>query len=554
MKQRFLIISLLTIAAIFALSQWLYFRVDMTADKRYSISQPTKGLLQRIEAPIDVTLYLDGELNSGFLKLKNGVIDLIDEFKQYSKEDIDLQIENPNDFSQDQLTQFYQTLYQHGLTPTEVNERDRDGKLTKQTVFPFVNIHLDNRSLFVPLLQNVRGKSGAENLNASVETLEYRFTDALRRLTTQHPVKIAFIEGHGELPEPYVYDVELAFSQYFQVDRGVIGKDASMLDEYKAIVIADPKDKFSETDKYIIDQYIMRGGRVLWVIDGVQISDDGLSTDGFTPAIPLDLNLTDMLFRYGMRVNPVLIQDQQCLSVPVNISNDPSAPDYQPMPFYYAPLLLTSFDSPVSKNVSQIMSSFSSTVDLVGDGDGQHREFLLATSNASRLVPVPAKIDLMEIDLEKTLFQHSYLPVAACVDGKFNSLYQHRVKPDSIVNDKPLLASGVSRQIIIASGSVIRNEVQKGEPLPVGYDRMTGMRFGNRDFILNAMLYLTDDEGWIDLRNKEITLRLLNTNISRNSRRRIQAVTIAVPLVLLGIVALFTLLFRQRRYAKKQLS
>ncbi len=550
MKYRLIIISLLTIAAIFVLSQWLYFRLDLTADKRYSISQPTKQLLHNIEAPVDITLYLDGELNSGFLRLKNSVVDIVEEFKQYAKEEIELEIENPNDYTQDQQTQFYQTLYKNGLTPTEVNERDRDGKLTKQTVFPFARIHIDNRSLYVPLLQNIRGKSGAENLNASIETLEYRLTDALRRLMTQQPVKIAFIEGHGELPEPYVYDVELAFSQYFQVDRGVIGLDATMLDDYKAIVIADPKDKFSETDKYIIDQYIMRGGRVLWLIDGVQISDDGLSTDGFTPAIPLDVNLTDMLFRYGMRVNPVLVQDQQCLSVPVNISNDPSAPDYQPMPFYFAPLLLTSFDSPVSKNVSQIMSSFTSTVDLVGDGEGQHREYLLATSNASRLVPVPAKIDLMEIDLETTLFQYSYLPVAACVDGKFNSLYQHRVKPDSIVNDRPLLASGLSRQIIVASGSIIRNEVQKGEPLPVGYDRMSGMRFGNRDFILNAMLYLTDDEGWIDLRNKEITLRLLNTNISRNSRHRIQAVTIVVPLVILALTALATVFFRRRRYAK----
>lgn len=540
----------MVIAAVVILSQWLFFRLDITADKRYSVSEPTKQLLRGLDEPVDVTLYLDGELNSGFLRLQNAVIDMLDEFNRYATYGVDVRVENPNEYPQDQLTDFYQTLYKHGLSPTEVNERDRDGKLTKQTVFPFAKIHIDDRSLLITLLQNMRGKSGAENLNTSIESLEYQLSDALRRLTPHAVTKIAFIEGHGELPEPYVYDAELAFSQYFQVDRGVIGKEAGMLDEYRAIVIADPKTPFSETDKYIIDQYIMQGGRVLWLVDGVQISDEGLSTDGFTPAIPLDLNLTDMLFRYGIRVNPVLVQDQQCLSVPVNISADASAPDYQPMPFYYAPLLLTSFDSPVSKNVSQIMSSFISTVDFVGEGAGQSREYLLATSNASRLVPVPAKIDVMELDLEQTVFAQSYLPAAVSIDGRFESLFSHRMVPDSIEGGHAKRTEGVSRQIVVAAGSVIRNEVQKGEPLPMGYDRLSGMRFGNRDFILNAMLWLTDDEGWIQLRSKEITLRLLNNNVSRNSRHRIQAVTVVFPFLLLAIVALCAWLIRRYRYSK----
>ena len=548
MRHKTFVISLLIIAAIILLSQWLSFRVDMTADKRYSISQPTRQLLRNLEAPVDITLYLDGELNSGFLRLQNAVVNLADEFRQYAAEGVELEIINPNSFAENEMRDFYQSMYKNGLSPTEVNERDRDGKLTKQTLYPFAKIHLADRSLFVPLLQNQRGKSGAENLNASIETLEYRFTDALRRLTPHQPVKIAFIEGHGELPEPYVYDAELAFSQYFQVDRGVIGNDASMLNEYKAIVIADPQTPFSEADKYIIDQYIMRGGRVMWLVDGVHISDDGLSKDGFTPAIPMDINLTDMLFRYGVRINPVLVQDQQCLSVPVNISSDASASDYQPMPFYYAPLLLTSFDSPVSKNVSQVMSSFVSTIDFVGEGAGQSREYLLATSNASRLINTPAKIDVTELDLESTLFQYAYVPVAVSIDGQFESLFAHRVKPDSVSDNRNKRTQGESRQIVIAGGSIIRNEVQKGEPLPMGYDRLSGMQFGNRDFIRNAMLWLTDDEGWIELRNKEITLRLLNNNAARNSRHRIQAVTIVAPLLFLALVGLCAFFIRKRRY------
>ncbi len=546
------VISLSVIAAIIILSQWLSFRIDMTADKRYSISQPTRQLLRNLEDPIDITLYLDGELNPGFLRLQTAVVDLSEEFRLYAAEGLELEVVNPNSFTDNELKDFYQLMYKNGLSPTEVNERDRDGKLTKQTLYPFAKLHLADRSLFVPLLQNQRGKSGAENLNASIETLEYRFTDALRRLIPHQPVKIAFIEGHGELPEPYVYDAELAFSQYFQVDRGVIGNDASMLNDYKAIVIADPQTPFSEADKYIIDQYIMRGGRVMWLIDGVHISDDGLSKDGFTPAIPMDVNLTDMLFRYGVRINPVLVQDQQCLSVPVNISSNASTPDYQPMPFYYAPLLLTSFDSPVSKNVSQVMSSFVSTIDFVGEGTEQSREYLLATSNASRLISTPAKIDLTELDLENTLFQYAYMPVAVSIDGQFESVFAHRVKPDGVQDSGAKRQQGESRQIVIAGGSIIRNEVQKGEPLPMGYDRLSGMQFGNRDFIRNAMLWLTDDDGWIQLRNKEITLRLLNNNVARNSRHRIQAVTIISPLIFLTLIAFCSLLLRYYRYKRNE--
>ena len=548
MKRSTEILCIVIIAAIIGLSQWLYFRIDLTSDKRYSVSPATRQLLSKLQDPIDMTLYLDGELNPGFLRLQQAVIDITDEFSEYASEDISLEIVNPSVMEQDELKAFYELLYKNGLSPTEVNERDRDGKLTKQTVFPFVKLHTDNRSLMVTLLQNQRGKSGAENLNLSIESLEYELTDAIRRLTPHEVSKVAFIEGHDELPEPYVYDAELALSQYFQVDRGVIGTDVNMLDGYKAIVIAAPQKPFSEADKYIIDQYIMHGGRVLWVIDGVQISDDMLSSDGYTPAIPLDLNLTDMLFHYGVRVNPTIVQDQQCLSVPVNISNDASAPDYQPMPFYYAPLLLTSFDSPVSRNISPVMSSFVSTLDLVGEGKNQHREYLLATSNASRIITTPAKIDVAEVDLEATAFQHAYLPVAASVEGEFTSLFAHRMQPEEITTHEPKLSSGMSRQIVIAGGSVIRNDVQKGEPLPMGYDRMTNMRFGNRDFILNAVLYLTDDEGYIQLRNKEITLRMLNTNVARNSRVRIQMLTTLFPLLLLALIGGTVAIVRRRRY------
>ncbi|MBR3566062.1 MAG: gliding motility-associated ABC transporter substrate-binding protein GldG [Paludibacteraceae bacterium] len=548
MKNRIFVILLCVLAVVLVGSQYFYGRYDLTADKRYTLSQPVKALLKTIDQPVRVTLFLDGELNSGFLQLQEATLDLLDEFEQYVSAELEVEIEDPNGFSDADKRQFAEVMYRRGFKPTEVNERDRDGKLIKQTLFPIAEIAVGEKSQWVSLLLNVRGRSGAENLNASIENLEYTLSDALRQLTSAEVSKIVFLEGHDEIPEPYIYDAELALSRYFQIDRGSLTDSVGELDGYKAVVVAAPQSQFSEADKYVIDQYIMQGGNVLWVIDGVMLSEDGLSEDGYTPAIPLDVNLTDMLFRYGMRVNPVLVQDQQCLSVPVNMSSDPSAPDYQPMPFYYAPVLLTSFESPITKNVTQVMSSFVSTVDFVGDGAGQKRDLLLATSNASRLVPVPAKIDVMELDLEQTVFQYAYMPVAVSIEGKFESLFAHRVKPIDVKGQEALLAEGQAKQVLVGSGSVVRNDMQKGEPLPVGYDRMSNMMFGNRDFITNAVLYLADSEGWIQLRNKEIKLRMLNTNVAIGSRGRIQAITIIAPVLILALIGACVFWGRKKRY------
>ena len=220
------------------------------------------------------------------------------------------------------------------------------------------------RSAAVQLLKNQRGLSGEENLNHSIENLEYAFVDAIRSLTQTKVEKIAFLEGHGELDERYVYDLTQALAQYYQIDRGTLGLQTGVLDAYKVVIIADPQTAFSETDKYILDQYLMQGGSILWVVNGVQFSDDYLSSEGMTPIVALDLNINDMLFRYGVRVNHGLVQDLQCLPVPVDVSQDESQPNWQPMPWTYAPLLLTSQVSPITRNVAQVRATMASAAKM----------------------------------------------------------------------------------------------------------------------------------------------------------------------------------------------
>lgn len=549
LKKYSLLIGCLIVVLLNILSANLFFRIDLTSDKRHSVSQPTKQLMAGLNQEVDVTIYLDGEMNSGFLRLKRSVAELLDELSIYAPEGINYSFTNPTSLPQEEQKRLMQLFAENGISPTTIYERNRDGKSVQRLLFPWLRISYGDKQQWVSLLKNIKGNSGEENLNISIESLEFQLTDALRLLTQKEIQKIAFIEGHGELSDYNTWDISLALSRYFQIDRGVLGTDASVLDDYKAIIIAAPTQPFSENDKYIIDQYIMRGGRVLWLIDGVRLDENSLSTTGMSPTIPMDVNLTDMLFRYGVRVNPMIVQDQQCLLVPVNVASEGEPAHFEPMPWYFAPLLLTSPNHPVSRNLPQVTGTFVSCLDMVGENENLRRDVLLATSNATHIISAPAAINVEEIELTPDYFNLAYVPVTVALDGVFPSLFAHRLMPQNITNAPAKLKESVpTKQIVMASGSFISNDIQDGQPLPVGYDRYTQTQFGNRDFFVNALLYLTDDQGWINLRNKQLKIRLINKNIATNARLPLQLVNVGMPLLLLAIFGGVFLWMRRRVY------
>ena len=531
---------LATLVIINLLANYVVWRWDMTDDQRYSISAPTKALLQDLDAPLHITLLLDGEMNAGFLRLQKATLELVEELGVYAAKGYLLQ---------DAPEQLATTGYGN-LEPTVVHERTHKGQTAQTIVYPYAIVQYHDRRQVVTLLKNQRGLSGEENLNHSIENLEFAFAEAIRSLVQTEVEKIAFLEGHGELDERDVYDLTQQLAQYYQIDRGTLGTVSGVLDDYKAVIIADPQMPFSEADKYILDQYIMQGGRVLWVVNGVRFSDDYLASEGYTPIIALDLNISDMLFRYGVRINHALVQDLQCLPVPVDVSHDPSQPNWQPIPWTYAPLLLTSQVSPITRNVAQVTATMASAIDIVGGEDGIHKEVLLATSSASRLTSAPAKVDL-SMGSDGKGFNHAFVPVAVSLEGVFPSIYAHLLPPEEVTLATPLLRqSKPTRQIVVAAGSTIRNDWQQGQPLPLGYDRYTQMQFGNRDFMVNAVLHLTDDEGWLQLRKKEFTLRLINDQRARQSRVIAQVISIVIPLTLLAIVGAIMLIIRRKKYVK----
>jgi ABC-2 type transport system permease protein len=538
------------------ISFFYFFRIDLTSDKRYSIAEQTKSLMDKTDSSLKVVVYLDGDLNPGFMRLKKATAELFDELSVYSNSNIDISYENPSlADSPDQREKKYAELQSRGLHPTAVYELDKEGKSIQKVIFPWIEMSYKGKKVQVCLLKNILGNTGEENLNISVENLEFEITDGIRRLVNRDISKIAFIEGHGELTEPETYDISKSLSKYFQIDRGVIATNAKILDNYKVIIIAKPTKPFTESDKFIIDQYIMHGGRVLWLLDGVRVSKDNLSTIGISPALELDLNLNDQLFRYGIRINPVLLQDVQCASVPVDIAPPGATPQFEPAPWYYAPLLLASPEHPVTRNITEVRSEFCSAIDLVGDNKLVKAQLLLATSDNTHIIGTPTTIDISQKikPNDKTYFNAGYLPVAVAMEGNFESDFVNRIIPKGLTNTSPIIKLSLkTRQIFVADGELIRNETttKDSTTIPLGYDRYMNQQFGNKDFIQNAVLYLADNEGWMQLRSRTLKLRLLNKRITNEDRISWQLINVLIPVCLLLIFGIGYQVIRKKKYTR----
>lgn len=520
----------------------LFFRVDLTEEGRYSLSKAAKSLVVEMSEPLTVKIYLDGDLDANMLRLRRAVEDMIRELNVYSAKQLMVETYNPNSATTDEERYAeYAMLEERGLRGMSVTVRERGGKMSEQVIFPWVEVCGSRDTMAVCLMQPSAQKSGEAAVNSAIADLEYLFVDAIRILNRKEVRKVAFIEGHGELAEEYTYDASDALSRYFQVDRGVIGTDASVLDGYDAIIIAKPMEQYSEGDKFIIDQYIMRGGRVLWLLDGAQMSNDMLSEGGTTPLIELDVNLNDMLFRYGVRLTPTIVEDMQCAYMPVNVARPDEEPRFEPIPWFYMPLLQGSPYHPITKTLQAVKADFASGIEIVGDTAGVRKEVLLITSNASHVHVAPTEINVMQaINVEpKEYFTTQYVPIAIAMEGEFESIYKHRMAPVGIKAEKIIDKSKQTRMVVVADGDIIRNEIEQHREglmlVPLGYDRVTRQMHSNRDFIVNTMLYLTDDEGVMQLRNRRVDLRLLNRAVVESQRDLWMWVNTLLPMVLLAM-------------------
>jgi len=558
MKKHIIIIASILLAVWLIATRHAFFRIDLTEEGRYSISDASRRQLERIDAPLTLNIYLTGDLDANMLRLRRELLDLVIEMNVVANNRIVVREIDPSDASSDEKRYAnYQALEARGMRGMSVTNRERNGKISEGVVFPWAELCSEHDTMQICLLQPGSRTSGEETVNAAVEDIEFEIIDAVRVLTDHNPKRIAFIDGHGELDESHTFDIMNALSRYFYVDRGIIGSDPQVLRDYAAIVIAKPTKPFSEADKFIIDQYIMHGGSVLWLVDGVQLSDSMLSLNGMTPLIANDVNLTDMLFRYGVRITPTVLEDMQCGYMPVNMSRAGEAPRFEPIPWTFSPLLQLSPLHPVTKTLNDVKVDYAAGIEIVGDTFNMVKEILMVTSNASHVNWAPSEIDVMQsIKVEpQQYFVNSFIPVGIAMEGIFTSAFTHRSVPAGVETSEPVAEqSSRTRMVVVADGDMARNEIQRQPDgsmsfLPVGYDRVTQQQHGNRDFVINALLYLTDSDGVMQLRRKQVGMRLLNRVSAEQNRSLYAVVNIALPLILLLVVGIVYNFLRKRKYA-----
>jgi ABC-2 type transport system permease protein len=524
-------------------------RFDCTQDRKYTLSPVIPSLLEKADALVRVELYLAGHLNYGFRQLQQSALHLLEDIQTLSPGKIHCELVNPYR----RESGFISQLTEKGMAGIAVSEHSPEGKTSRNILFPYLLIQYKDKELPVSLLVNQAGRPDAENLNASIENLEYALAHSLQLLLQTEAGKILFLEGHGEFTEDYLHDILDCLSYEYTIDRGAVSGNPGELNDYDLVVIAGPQTPFPEEDKFVLDQYLMQGGRLLWFINGVQLhSYEELARTGETAGRVHDLNLDDLFFTYGLRINPVLLQDVQCLNIPLTRMTESQTTEYEEKPWYYRVLLSPGSRSAVTPNLSPVKTDFASTITWVGNG-ANRGEILLASSGSAHSVHVPATVSLAETHLEadNRYFNESHLPVAVLVSGSFRSLFNNRILPFS--NSRAFLSrSKPTQMIVVASEELIRNELVPGEAgvefLPLGYDRYSRMQFGNRAFVMNAVNYLTDNEGISSLKSRFRQLRLLDRQRLQRDATGVMGWNVVLPPLIVVVFSGGVAMIRKRKY------
>jgi ABC-2 type transport system permease protein len=535
-----------------------FHRFDLTSEKRYTLSDYSKTSLRNLHDVVHIKVYLDGDLNIPFRKMQQSLKETLDEFQIYAGDNLEYEIINPfTGKDAKTIDKMVNELVGKGLKPTNILAKDKEGGTTEKLVFPGALIKYKDMEIPVNLLKNNPRTSAEQNINNSIQAFEFEFTRVISSLSLDTTEKIAFIEGHGEFSEYQVGDITRELGWYFQVDRGEINGKPGILDKYKALIIAGPSVAFNERDKFVIDQYVMQGGKVLWFIDMVNANLDSISEGGSMVALIRMLNVDDLLFRYGVRINPVLVQDVQCNTIPVNVALAGNSPDFKQAPWLYSPLVTSPFTHPVTRNLNMIECEFTGSIDTIEARTGIRKTALLRTSEFSRQVTAPVVISLEEVRLtpRQEQFTNRFLPVAVLLEGKFESAFRNRMMsglfPDTTVR---IRETGLpASMLVVADADIIRNEIRTTPQgiliSPLGYDRYNNQTFGNKEFIVNAIQYMTGHTDLINLRSRELTLRLLDKSGIKKDRRKWVLINTVLPPLIIILSGLFYNWCRKRKFS-----
>lgn len=554
------------------LSSFINWNVDLTADKKYSFANASTTIINSLDDKLFIKVYLEGDFPAEFKKLQKSTEDLLKRFKAIGNKNIDFEFINPNNVANDiEKLALFKQLVKLKLSPTDL-EIKKDGKQVNQIIFPGAIIYYKDKQSAVNFLKQSPGETPGSNINTSIEGLEYEFVSAIEHLTKNRLTKIAFLEGNGELSEQQVYDItesvlddNFNLSYYYKVDRFNIkefaidsttmlpdlSRQLALLNTYKAIIIAKPTIPFNNLDKLLIDQYIMQGGKVLWLVDGVKASMDSLQNkSGTFIATKNALNIENQLLRYGVRINANLIEDLRSTKIPIITGYSNNKPQQSYFSWPYSALLVSNSNHPISKGLDGIKCEFVSSIDTIKNNI--RKTILLHSSKESRLNPAPSKISLGILENPPTTnsYNKEFLSIAILLEGEFESVFKNKL----VQKNKQIqfIEKSVStKMIVVSDGDMIANDLSNsGGIYPLGYDKNIKFTYpGNKHFLINAVQYLCGDNALSHLKVKELGLRMLDKKKIQKNKLIIQLINIALPILLLLIFALFFVRYKKRKYA-----
>ena len=541
-----LFITLLILIVVNIISNYLFKRLDLTHDKRYTLSKTTLNLISQVNEPLTFNVYLEGNFPPEFKKLQNETKQLLEEFSAYNNY-IQFTFTNPLENTEKDRVSIMKDLYAQGLQPLNITVEEK-GKKSQEVVFPWATATYKNKSTKIGLLKNFMGASTEQKVVSSVQHLEYAFAEAINKIVKDKQKSIAVLKGNGQINDIYIADFlktirESYFIAPFTLDSVETNSNKTLneLKKYDLAIVAKPTIAFTDKEKQVIDQYIMNGGKTLWLVDGVSAELDSLYNEsGSIVGFAKELNLTDMFFKYGLRINPLLIKDEYATPIKLASGNKGSETQYENYIWKFSPFTYPSTTHPIVKNIEGVKFEFASPIEILKNNT--KKTVLLSSSQYSKTVGTPVPISLSLVTEEtspKDYEGKGLLPMAILVEGKFNSVFQNRILP--FKDDKFLQTSEQNKMIIISDGDVIKNQTENGVPLELGYDKWTNNFYGNKEFLLNCTNFLLDDKGLINLRTKEVNLPLLNKQKVYENYTFIQIIVIIIPLL---IIFLFWFIYK----------
>lgn len=550
----FLIVGVL---ALNWLGNLVYKRFDLTQDKRYTLTEASKNTLATVDAPMVIDVFLEGDFPPEFRRLKQETKQLLEEFKAYNP-NITFDFINPLEGDAD-LAAVQQQMQQFGLTAAQVEVKE-NGKVSSELVYPWALAYYNDKTVKIPLLKNQLGATSEERVSSSLQNLEYAFADGFSKLARPKSRKVAVLKGNGQLEDRYIADFFSSLREYyfiaqFTLDSAAVNptKTLNDLKDFDLIVSAQPNDAFTDSEKYILDQYTMNGGASLWLLDATTQRIDTVSGNAF--AFGVDLGLNDFFFKYGIRVNPNLVKD--AYSAPITLATgQEQESQYSRYPWFYYPLSASANNHPIVTNIEAVKFDYASAIDTLPNS--LKKTILLSSSPITKIVGLPVEI-AVDKEVNKNLkvvnegpnpseFSGGETPLAVLLEGEFPSVFANRVKPFSLSEDKQI--SSPTKMVVISDGDVIKNQLDRGRPLELGFDKWTNSFYGNKEFLLNTVNYLLDDSGLINIRTKEIAVPFLDPQRTAQERTKWQVLNLLLPLSLLVFFGLAFSFFRKRKYRR----